>query len=178
MVPIPSWLTKTRESVTDDPQKLSMELSIIYKYSPFKTEAELMQQFDVIYGKCGKIIKTLKFQWKYLFSVSYERHYVIVFIFFSIYNVPGNLTWGQLFYFIHISFCIKRIQTYITVNLSHWEKGLYLHKLGENGWEEDETSYNHRGSTVPVPDSKIRGCLFTVSKVRWSQVYKSWLFTK
>lgn len=62
VVPIPSWLTKTRESVTDDPQKLSMELSIIYKYSPFKTEAELMQQFDVIYGKCGKIIKTLKFQ--------------------------------------------------------------------------------------------------------------------
>nr|KAF6475244.1 MORC family CW-type zinc finger 1 [Rousettus aegyptiacus] len=56
VVPIPSWLTKTRESVTDDPQKLSMELSIIYKYSPFKTEAELMQQFDVIYGKCGTLL--------------------------------------------------------------------------------------------------------------------------
>lgn len=61
MVPIPSWLTRTRESVTDDPQKFSTELSIIFKYSPFKTEAELMQQFDVIYGKCGKIITTLKF---------------------------------------------------------------------------------------------------------------------
>uniref|UniRef100_A0A2K5QM94 MORC family CW-type zinc finger protein 1 n=2 Tax=Cebus imitator TaxID=2715852 RepID=A0A2K5QM94_CEBIM len=56
VVPMPSWLTRTRESVTDDPQKFSMELSIIYKYSPFKTEAELMQQFDVIYGKCGTLL--------------------------------------------------------------------------------------------------------------------------
>ncbi|XP_064230659.1 MORC family CW-type zinc finger protein 1 isoform X1 [Aotus nancymaae] len=56
VVPIPSWLTRTRESVTDDPQKFSVELSIIYKYSPFKTEAELMQQFDVIYGKCGTLL--------------------------------------------------------------------------------------------------------------------------
>ncbi|XP_058152442.1 MORC family CW-type zinc finger protein 1 [Dasypus novemcinctus] len=56
VVPIPSWLTRTRESVMDDPQKFSMELSIIYKYSPFKTEAELMQQFDVIYGKCGTLL--------------------------------------------------------------------------------------------------------------------------
>ncbi|CAI9169355.1 unnamed protein product [Rangifer tarandus platyrhynchus] len=56
VVPIPSWLTGTRESVTDDPQKFSTELSIIYKYSPFKTEAELMQQFNVIYGKCGTLL--------------------------------------------------------------------------------------------------------------------------
>ncbi|XP_076974559.1 MORC family CW-type zinc finger protein 1 [Tamandua tetradactyla] len=56
VVPMPSWLTKTRESVLDDPQKFSMELSIICKYSPFKTEAELMRQFDVIYGKCGTLL--------------------------------------------------------------------------------------------------------------------------
>ncbi|KAM9671217.1 MORC family CW-type zinc finger protein 1 [Dama dama] len=56
VVPIPSWLTRTRESVTDDPQKFLTELSIIYKYSPFKTEAELMQQFNVIYGKCGTLL--------------------------------------------------------------------------------------------------------------------------
>nr|XP_020006809.1 LOW QUALITY PROTEIN: MORC family CW-type zinc finger protein 1 [Castor canadensis] len=56
VVPIPSWLTRTRESVTDDPQKFSTELSIIYKYSPFKNEAELMQQFDIIYGKCGTLL--------------------------------------------------------------------------------------------------------------------------
>ncbi|KAM8770504.1 MORC family CW-type zinc finger protein 1 [Rhynchonycteris naso] len=56
VVPMPSWLTRTRESATDDFQKFSTELSIIYKYSPFKTEAELMQQFDVIYGPCGTLL--------------------------------------------------------------------------------------------------------------------------
>ncbi|KAM5281136.1 MORC family CW-type zinc finger protein 1 [Ctenodactylus gundi] len=55
-VPMPSWLTRTRESFTNDPQKFSTELSVIYQYSPFKTEAELMQQFDVIYGKCGTLL--------------------------------------------------------------------------------------------------------------------------
>ncbi|XP_052014299.1 MORC family CW-type zinc finger protein 1 [Apodemus sylvaticus] len=56
VVPIPSWLTRTRESITDDPQKFFTELSIIYKYSPFKTEAELMQQFDMIYGRSGTLL--------------------------------------------------------------------------------------------------------------------------
>ncbi|XP_059133717.1 MORC family CW-type zinc finger protein 1 [Peromyscus eremicus] len=56
VVPIPSWSTRTRESVADDPQKFFTELSIIYKYSPFKTEAELMQQFDMIYGRCGTLL--------------------------------------------------------------------------------------------------------------------------
>ncbi|XP_062036783.1 MORC family CW-type zinc finger protein 1 [Lepus europaeus] len=56
VVPMPSWLTRSRKSIADDPQKFSMELSIIYKYSPFKTEAELMRQFDVIYGKCGTLL--------------------------------------------------------------------------------------------------------------------------
>ncbi|XP_037381490.1 MORC family CW-type zinc finger protein 1 isoform X2 [Talpa occidentalis] len=56
VVPIPSWLTRTRESITDDLQKFSTELSIIYQYSPFKTNAELMKQFDVIYGKCGTLL--------------------------------------------------------------------------------------------------------------------------
>ncbi|KAB0355436.1 hypothetical protein FD755_021944 [Muntiacus reevesi] len=60
VVPIPSWLTRTKESVTDDPQKFSTELSIIYKYSPFKTEAELMQQFSVIYGKCDLFFSSHK----------------------------------------------------------------------------------------------------------------------
>ncbi|XP_003500120.1 MORC family CW-type zinc finger protein 1 [Cricetulus griseus] len=56
VVPIPSWTTRTRKSITDDPQKFFTELSIIYKYSPFKTEAELMQQFDMIYGRCGTLL--------------------------------------------------------------------------------------------------------------------------
>lgn len=92
---MPSWLTKNREPVTDDPQKFSTELSIIYKYSPYKTEAELMRQFDIIYGKCGKIIKTLKFRWKYLFSLSYERHYMYVFIFFLFIISRGILHGGS-----------------------------------------------------------------------------------
>ncbi|XP_031215965.1 MORC family CW-type zinc finger protein 1 [Mastomys coucha] len=56
VVPIPSWLTRTRQSITDDPQKFFTELSIIYKYSPFKTEAQLMQQFDMICGRCGTLL--------------------------------------------------------------------------------------------------------------------------
>ncbi|XP_006895413.1 PREDICTED: MORC family CW-type zinc finger protein 1 [Elephantulus edwardii] len=56
VVPLPSWLTKTREHVTNDPVTFSTELSIIYKYSPFKTEAELMQQFDMIYGTHGTLL--------------------------------------------------------------------------------------------------------------------------
>ncbi|EHA98892.1 MORC family CW-type zinc finger protein 1, partial [Heterocephalus glaber] len=56
VVPMPSWLTRTRESVTDDAQKFSTELSIIYKYSPFQNEAELMEQFDMICGKCGTLL--------------------------------------------------------------------------------------------------------------------------
>ncbi|XP_045142084.1 MORC family CW-type zinc finger protein 1 [Echinops telfairi] len=56
VVPIPSWLTRTRQHVTSDPIKFSTELAVIYKYSPFKTEAELMQQFDMIYGKCGSLL--------------------------------------------------------------------------------------------------------------------------
>ncbi|XP_075399076.1 MORC family CW-type zinc finger protein 1 [Tenrec ecaudatus] len=56
VVPIPSWLTRTRKYVTSDPIKFSTELAVIYKYSPFKTEAELMQQFDMIYGNCGTLL--------------------------------------------------------------------------------------------------------------------------
>lgn len=107
---MPSWLTRTRESVTDDPQKFSTELSIIYKYSPYKTEAELMRQFDTIYGKCGKIIETLKFWWKCLFSVFWKALYVCVHI-FSLYNITWHLTWGNYLFYPY-KFYIKRIQTY------------------------------------------------------------------
>ncbi|XP_074070544.1 MORC family CW-type zinc finger protein 1 [Macrotis lagotis] len=55
IVPIPSWSSQTKESITD-PVKFSEELSIICKYSPFKTEAELMQQFDKIYRNSGTLV--------------------------------------------------------------------------------------------------------------------------
>ncbi|XP_020855508.1 MORC family CW-type zinc finger protein 1 [Phascolarctos cinereus] len=55
VVPIPSWSSRTKESITD-PKKFSEELSVIHKYSPFKTEIELMQQFDKIYRKSGTLV--------------------------------------------------------------------------------------------------------------------------
>uniref|UniRef100_A0ACB8FH44 MORC CW-type zinc finger protein 1 n=1 Tax=Sphaerodactylus townsendi TaxID=933632 RepID=A0ACB8FH44_9SAUR len=56
IVPIPSWSSTTRNPVMDDPEKFATQLSIICKYSPFKSEAELMKQFDVIYGKSGTLV--------------------------------------------------------------------------------------------------------------------------
>ncbi|XP_043849421.1 MORC family CW-type zinc finger protein 1 [Dromiciops gliroides] len=55
IVPMPSWSSETKESITD-PKKFSEEISIIQKYSPFTTEAELMQQFDMIYRKSGTLV--------------------------------------------------------------------------------------------------------------------------
>lgn len=40
----------------DDPDKFITQLSIICKYSPFKSEAELMKQFDAVYGERGKFL--------------------------------------------------------------------------------------------------------------------------
>lgn len=110
MVPIPSWLTRTRESVTDDPQKFSTELSIIFKYSPFKTEAELMQQFDVIYGKCGKIITTLKFWCESICFQCLMKDYKYDFVFSSIYNITWSLIWGSYSFYLY-KFCLRRVQT-------------------------------------------------------------------
>ncbi|XP_015282820.1 PREDICTED: MORC family CW-type zinc finger protein 1 [Gekko japonicus] len=51
IIPIPSWSSSIRKPVMDGP-----ELSIICKYSPFKSEAELMKQFDAIYGERGTLV--------------------------------------------------------------------------------------------------------------------------
>nr|XP_060626635.1 MORC family CW-type zinc finger protein 1 [Anolis sagrei ordinatus] len=56
VVPIPSWSSHTRNPVADDSEKFATQLSIIYKYSPFKNEAELMKQFDAIYGETGTLL--------------------------------------------------------------------------------------------------------------------------
>ncbi|XP_077198273.1 MORC family CW-type zinc finger protein 1 [Paroedura picta] len=56
IIPIPSWSSSTRIPVMDDPEKFATQLSIIYKYSPFKSEAELMQQFDAIYRERGTLV--------------------------------------------------------------------------------------------------------------------------
>lgn len=44
----------------DDPEKFAIQLSIICKYSPFKSEAELMNQFNAIYGESGECFFTPK----------------------------------------------------------------------------------------------------------------------
>ncbi|XP_063161646.1 MORC family CW-type zinc finger protein 1 [Candoia aspera] len=56
IVPIPSWSSDTGMPEIDDPEKFSTQLSIICKYSPFKNEAELMKQFNAIYGKTGTLL--------------------------------------------------------------------------------------------------------------------------
>nr|XP_034971838.1 MORC family CW-type zinc finger protein 1 isoform X3 [Zootoca vivipara] len=56
IVPILSWSSHTREPIIDSPETFATQLSIIYKYSPFKNNAEVMKQFDAIYGKTGTLL--------------------------------------------------------------------------------------------------------------------------
>lgn len=54
IVPLPSWNVKTRQPFTQDPEKFAIETELIYKYSPFKTEEQLFNQFKKIEGNSGK----------------------------------------------------------------------------------------------------------------------------
>ncbi|XP_065430725.1 MORC family CW-type zinc finger protein 1 isoform X4 [Chrysemys picta bellii] len=56
IVPITSWSRSTRKPVIGDLEKFTVQMSIIFKYSPFKSETELLQQFDAIYGRSGTFI--------------------------------------------------------------------------------------------------------------------------
>ncbi|XP_043366510.1 MORC family CW-type zinc finger protein 1 [Dermochelys coriacea] len=56
IVPITSWSRNTRKPILGDLEKFTLQTSIIFKYSPFKTETELLQQFDAIYGRSGTFI--------------------------------------------------------------------------------------------------------------------------
>ncbi|NXU04179.1 MORC2 protein, partial [Buphagus erythrorhynchus] len=56
IVPLPTWNTRSREPVTDNMEKFAIETELIYKYSPFKSEREVMDQFNKIRdekGTCG-----------------------------------------------------------------------------------------------------------------------------
>uniref|UniRef100_A0A3Q1HLY8 CW-type domain-containing protein n=1 Tax=Anabas testudineus TaxID=64144 RepID=A0A3Q1HLY8_ANATE len=48
IVPLPSWDLKTKEPLTSDPEKYAIETELIFKYSPFKSEQQLMEQFNKI----------------------------------------------------------------------------------------------------------------------------------
>lgn len=54
IVPLPTWNAQTREPVTDNVEKFAIETELIYKYSPFRTEEEVMNQFMKIPGNSGK----------------------------------------------------------------------------------------------------------------------------
>ncbi|XP_062942858.1 ATPase MORC2 isoform X1 [Cynocephalus volans] len=56
IVPLPTWNAQTREPVTDNVEKFAIETELIYKYSPFHTEEEVMAQFMKIPGDSGTLV--------------------------------------------------------------------------------------------------------------------------
>ncbi|CAM4641429.1 unnamed protein product [Lepidochelys olivacea] len=56
IVPLPTWNTRTQEPMTDNMEKFSIETELIYKYSPFKSEQEVMEQFKKIPGEKGTLV--------------------------------------------------------------------------------------------------------------------------
>uniref|UniRef100_A0A5F9C4Z9 MORC family CW-type zinc finger 2 n=1 Tax=Oryctolagus cuniculus TaxID=9986 RepID=A0A5F9C4Z9_RABIT len=56
IVPLPTWNSRTREPVTDNVEKFAIETELIYKYSPFRTEEEVMSQFMKIPGDSGTLV--------------------------------------------------------------------------------------------------------------------------
>ncbi|XP_024131199.1 ATPase MORC2 isoform X2 [Oryzias melastigma] len=56
IVPLPSWDLKTKEPLTSDPEKYAIETELIFKYSPFKNEQQLMQQFNKIESSSGTLV--------------------------------------------------------------------------------------------------------------------------
>ncbi|XP_062848910.1 ATPase MORC2 [Trichomycterus rosablanca] len=56
IVPLPSWDLKTQQPITQDPEKYAIETELIFKYSPFKNEEQLFQQFKKIEGPSGTLV--------------------------------------------------------------------------------------------------------------------------
>ncbi|NWS68902.1 MORC2 protein, partial [Crotophaga sulcirostris] len=56
IVPLPTWNAQSREPVTDNMEKFAIETELIYKYSPFKSEQEVMEQFSKIRGEKGTLV--------------------------------------------------------------------------------------------------------------------------
>ncbi|CAL9708316.1 unnamed protein product [Knipowitschia caucasica] len=56
IVPLPSWDCKTKQPLTSDPEKYAIETELIFKYSPFKNEQQLMEQFNKIEGNSGTLV--------------------------------------------------------------------------------------------------------------------------
>uniref|UniRef100_A0A8D2QL11 MORC family CW-type zinc finger 2 n=1 Tax=Zosterops lateralis melanops TaxID=1220523 RepID=A0A8D2QL11_ZOSLA len=56
IVPLPTWNARTCEPVTDNMEKFAIETELIYKYSPFKSEREVMDQFNKIRAEKGTLV--------------------------------------------------------------------------------------------------------------------------
>lgn len=56
IVPLPTWNAQTRDPVTDNVEKFAIETELIYKYSPFHGEEEVMTQFMKIPGDSGTLV--------------------------------------------------------------------------------------------------------------------------
>ncbi|NWV28933.1 MORC2 protein, partial [Origma solitaria] len=56
IVPLPTWNARSREPLTDNMEKFAIETELIYKYSPFKSEQEVMDQFNKIRGEKGTLV--------------------------------------------------------------------------------------------------------------------------
>ncbi|XP_060688787.1 ATPase MORC2-like [Hemiscyllium ocellatum] len=56
IVPMPSWYVATKEPMMTDKEKFSLEIALIHKYSPFKNEFHVMQQFNKITGPSGTLV--------------------------------------------------------------------------------------------------------------------------
>uniref|UniRef100_A0A4W5NDV6 MORC family CW-type zinc finger 2 n=1 Tax=Hucho hucho TaxID=62062 RepID=A0A4W5NDV6_9TELE len=56
IVPLPTWDLLTRQPITGDPEKFAIETELIYKYSPFKNEHQLIEQFNKIEGSSGTLV--------------------------------------------------------------------------------------------------------------------------
>ncbi|XP_007952117.1 ATPase MORC2 [Orycteropus afer afer] len=56
IVPLPTWNAQTREPITDNVEKFAIETELIYKYSPFRNEEDVMTQFMKIPGDSGTLV--------------------------------------------------------------------------------------------------------------------------
>ncbi|NXO29879.1 MORC2 protein, partial [Cisticola juncidis] len=56
IVPLPTWNMRSCEPMTDNMEKFAIETELIYKYSPFKSEREVMDQFNKIRGEKGTLV--------------------------------------------------------------------------------------------------------------------------
>ncbi|XP_062310528.1 ATPase MORC2 isoform X1 [Osmerus eperlanus] len=56
IVPLPTWDLRTRMPITADMEKFTVETGLIYKYSPFKNEQQLMEQFNKIESSSGTLV--------------------------------------------------------------------------------------------------------------------------